>query len=574
MSNDICKIALMIGILLFLSFAMQSVAHSQPRTMGLMLNDTALAYRGYTLLVPNKYSDTYLIDNDGRLVHSWTASTYPPSQSAYILPNGHLLRSCKIPSAINTGGVSGGRIEEYTWGDTLVWFYTYSTDTTLQHHDIRPLPNGNVLMLAVEKKTYAQCIAAGFDSARIPQIRTTGYMLIDMVVEVQPTYPSGGTIVWQWHTWDHLIQGRDSSKANYGNVAAHPELISTAGNGGNLNVFWNHMNCVTYNPQLDQVMVSVRQNSELWIIDHSTTTVQATSHTGGRYGHGGDLLYRWGNPVCYSNGTNANQMLFQQHDTEWITPDCPGAGHITIFNNGQGRNYSSADEITPPIDSLGFYSRGTGAFGPTQTTWSYTATPNTAFYGANISSAQRLPNGNTLILNGPKGTMFEVTTTGQMVWQYISPVTNLGPLYQYDTIPDDTSNVGTKQNLVFRANRYAPTYAGFQGRDLTPGNFIERYTTAVSQPEHELPQSIKLFDCYPNPFNATTEIRFDVPKSTQVSLRVYDMLGRKVAELVNDRVATGTHRVSFDGGKIATGVYIVKLEADGKLAVKKLVLLK
>ena len=111
------------------------------------------------------------------------------------------------------------------------------------------------------------------------------------VEEVQPTGPGYGKIVWEWHVWDHLIQNHDATKSNYGNPSAHPELINCAGDGRNLPVFWNHMNSIDYDSTFDQIAVSVRGNSEVWIIDHSTTTAQAASHSGGIRGKGGDLRF-------------------------------------------------------------------------------------------------------------------------------------------------------------------------------------------------------------------------------------------------------------------------------------------
>ena len=105
----------------------------------------------------------------------------------------------------------------------------------------------------------------------------------DGVVEIQPIYPNGGQIVWQWHVWDHLVQNYDSTKNNYGTPAAHPELIDpNAAYPKAIPAFWNHMNSIEYNADLDQIMLSVRGQSEFWIIDHSTTTAQAAGHTGGR----------------------------------------------------------------------------------------------------------------------------------------------------------------------------------------------------------------------------------------------------------------------------------------------------
>ena len=141
-------------------------------------------------------------------------------------------------------------------------------------------------------------------------------------------------MVWRWRVWDHLIQDYDATKANYGNVAANPRLIDADGTESRIPAFWNHMNSIDYNAALDQIMLSVRGNSEVWIIDHSTTTAEAAAHTGGKSGKGGDLLYRWGNPKAYGAGTQSDQELYQQHDAEWVSTGYPGAGNITVFNNG------------------------------------------------------------------------------------------------------------------------------------------------------------------------------------------------------------------------------------------------
>ncbi len=228
-------------------------------------------------------------------------------------------------------------------------------------------------------------------------------------------------------------------------MADHPELINLnyAMNGG---ADWNHTNSIDYNTELDQIILSVYNFNEIWIIDHSTSTAEASEHTGGNSGKGGDLLYRWGNPLAYGGGTASDQKLFVQHDAEWIEPEMPGSGNILIFNNGGGRsdgNYSSIEEIVPPVDNNGNYSlSSSSAFEPTESLWTYTAEEPTDFYAQNISGQQRLPNGNTLICDGPNGYFFEVSSTGKTVWDY--------------------SHTGH----VFRVERYAPSYEGFNGTPL------------------------------------------------------------------------------------------------------------
>jgi formylglycine-generating enzyme required for sulfatase activity len=454
-------------------------------TVGLMLNSPK-AFRGYTLFAPKHFLLTYLIDNEGRVVNTWQ-SKYEPGQSAYLLPNGHLLRCCFTKARGFTGGGEGGRIEEYDWQGKMVWEFDYATDTYMQHHDIKPLPNGNILMLVVEKKTREQCLAAGFDE-RMLQDRE---LYPDSVIEIQPTYPKGGKVVWEWHVWDHLVQDTDRTKPDYGKPADHPELVWVNCNGRGTKAFWNHMNSLDYNPKLDQILLSVRGCSEIWIIDHGTTTKQAAGHTAGKYGKGGDLLYRWGNPAAYGRGAARDQMLFQQHDPTWIAEGSPGTGNILIFNNGLNRlppgvasrrdlppnpvgkdwGYSSVDEIVPPLNKDGTYDlRADAAYGPTIVKWTYSAKNPTDFFAEAISGAQRLPNGNTLICDGTSGVFFEVTPVGETVWKYVNPVVRTGPLAQAQTPGLD--HRGHKWNAVFNVTRYAPDYAGLAGKDLTPKDVI------------------------------------------------------------------------------------------------------
>jgi len=348
------------------------------------------------------------------------------------------------------------------------------------HHDFKVLPNGNILMIVAEKKLYADVIAAGFNPALLDTaITTDGFMVPDSVVEIQPTAGSGGTVVWQWHVWDHLIQDYSSSKSNYGVVSQHPELIDANGPGIKIPEFWNHLNGIDYNASLDQIMLSARNQNEVWVIDHSTTTAQAAGHSGGAHGKGGDLLYRWGDPLQYKTGTAANEMLYQQHNTQWIASDCPGAGHILVFNNGLGRPagaYSTIDEFAPPVDASGNYTRTAGsAYGPSGLTWTYVASPPTSFYSAEISGAQRLPNGDTFICEGNTGRLFEVTAAGQIVWQYQNPVCDTGALEQGSSLPADANKVGGYMTAVFRAMKYPATYAAFAGRTLSPSGKIETY---------------------------------------------------------------------------------------------------
>jgi len=319
-------------------------------------------------------------------------------------------------------------------------------------------------------------------------------LMPDHVIEVEPTGPTGGDIVWEWHAWDHLIQEYDSSKANYGVVGDHPELIDinydvdTAG----LTPDWLHTNSIDYHEAFDQILLSVHNFDEIWVIDHSTTTEEAAGHTGGRSGNGGDLLYRWGNPEAYQRASPSHQQLFKQHDATWIEPGCPGEGNILIFNNGAGRpegDYSSVDEIIPPVNSTGHYSLEPGsAYGPVAPLWRYTAEPLTSFYASYVSGAQRLADGNTLICDGYAGRFFEVTLEKELVWEYINPYPLQGAndVFKICFIPSESPqnevpNLECSGSLSWKRVRPGETVTGsFQIQNIGGADSLLNWSVNVS----------------------------------------------------------------------------------------------
>ena len=215
----------------------------------------------------------------------------------------------------------------------------------------------------------------------------------------------------------------------------------------------------------DQIIISIPNFDEFWIIDHSTTTVEAAGSAGGTYGKGGDLLYRWGNPQAYDQGTVNDQKLFFQHNTHWIPDGLTDAGKILLFNNQAGesvnQDYSTVNIVDLPVDANGFYTYSGGAFGPTDFDWTYKAPNPTDFFSGSISGAHRLENGNTLICQGVGGRFFEIDSNEDIVWEYINPVNDFGPI---------TQNSIAQNNNVFRCTRYAPDCQHLMTRILKKEN--------------------------------------------------------------------------------------------------------
>ena len=440
------------------------------QTTGLFFNDPGASH-GYTLFSPNTSNTTYLIDKDAHVVNEWT-SDYAPGLLGYLMPDGSLLRASAPHGQGGNGSIqaagAGGLLERFDWNGTKTWEFAYDSATHLSHHDLEVMPNGNILLIAWELKSEAEATQAGRD----PNLPGPGFLYPDHIIEVQPDYVNGGgTIVWEWYVWDHLVQEFDPTKDNYygpTGVEDHPELIdinfvSVFDDGAGEPEDWTHANGIDYNAELDQIVLSVREFSEFWIIDHSTTTAEAAGHTGGNSGMGGDLLYRWGNPQAYDRGDASDRVLFYQHDAKWVEDGDPGEGNITVLNNGFGRpgtDFTTVEEITPPEDGFN-YTLDTGQpYGPASTVWTYTAPLDD--FSSIISGTQRLPNGNTLITYGVDGTFVEVTPAEEVVWKYVNPYafnTQLGP---EATIPSmGLSGEGLEDllvNFTFRAIDYPAEY--------------------------------------------------------------------------------------------------------------------
>jgi len=368
---------------------------------------------GYTLFGPEYSRFIYLLDINGEIVYTWE-SDYIQGFGNYLTEKGELYRLdlSNVSSFFVFGGMAN-RVAKYDKNSNLLWEFEYSNDKYCAHHDIEPLPNGNVLIIAWESKTKEEGLAAGRNPNTISK---WGMICPDHIIEIEPIGNNSGKIVWEWHVWDHLIQDYDSSKDNYGIVQDHPELIDI--NFGFSFIDWNHINSIDYNEDLDQILLSVHNFNEIWVIDHSTTSKEASSHKGGRYGKGGDLLYRWGNPQTYRAGNENDQKFFGQHGANWVEKGCRREGDILVFNNfgGNNRDFSTVDRIVPPIDSNGNYNHSPGqAYQPKNPIWTYS---NSYIFSSLLSNAQYLPNGNTLICSTNQGYFIEVTPDKESVWKY------------------------------------------------------------------------------------------------------------------------------------------------------------
>ena len=407
----------------------------------------AEVYEGYTLFTPMSAQEdtpsTHLMNNNYEILHSWYHD-YGPASMPYLLPDSSIIYPFRVPfPTMEAGGVGGG-IQKQSWDGDILWEYIYSDENYQHHHDVEPLPSGNVLIIVWEKKSAQEAYDMGRETISNP----LNQMWSTAILELEP---ESGEIVWQWHIWDHLIQDYDPDLPGFGVISEHPELFdinrgavgNDAGGPQGANGDWMHINAINYNPILDQIVISSRTQNEIYILDHSTPAEEVAGHTGGNSGKGGDFLYRWGNPENYGRGVESDRILGNQHSINWIPPGYPGGGNFILFNNLHEDNNSAVLEFTTPLEDGNYILEDSQPYGPETWQWIYMGDITTPMQGG----AFRLENGNTLITQTHTSIILEVDMDGNVVWEY-----------QYES--------GIGSSWIARAQKYSIDYL----MDLTLGD--------------------------------------------------------------------------------------------------------
>lgn len=531
----------------------------------------AQQWNGLTLVATQNSTTAKLVDTAGTLVKTYSPGTGSTGYSAYLEPGGTMVRSLKLTNSTFTGGGACGAIQKVDYNNNVIWTYTVSSSTEYSHHDHCVLPNGNVLIIAYESRTQAQLSAAGGTNTALTSIWP------EKVIEVKPLTATTGTVVWEWHVWDHLVQNVNSSKANYQtSIVNHPELL-------NINYKstkdWMHMNGIDYNPMLDQIVVSSHNLNEWYVIDHSTTTAEAASHSGGNSGKGGDFLYRWGNPLAYQ--ATGSAILNVTHDVHWIPEGVSGAGDLAGYNNlGQTSpsQKSTIDRITPPRANYNYTINTGSAFSPS----TYNSRLVATAYNSNMGSSEQYPNGNQMICLALAGTIYEVNAAGTTLWTYSAGgttsqahrysqcyISNAAP--SQPTITTNGNDLQSTSATTYQWYYNGDLIAGATSQNFTPtqsGIYVVRITDAngcvyryspgylysISTSVNEI--ETKNISVYPNPSTGIVDLDFNYQKFNSVKVEVYDVYGKIVLTTIDNW--------RLDLTQLSNGVYTLAISLDNK----------
>lgn len=360
-----------------------------------------------------KIEDSYVLINDAgnnrvyimekeksQILYEWDLPSGIGNDTE-LLEDGTLVAALMTDKPSFVFGGYGGRIIKMAPTGEIVWDFSLADEVNLAHHDIEVLPNGNVLALVWVKKEGEDLLNNGFNGE-------DEAVYSEKIIEINP---DNNEVIWEWNLWDHLIQDVDPAAQNFGVIEDHPERINLNYQDhlkeGSYNGDIFHANGMEYDEERDVIFLTVNYFSEVWVIDHSTTTSQARTGAGGEYGKGGDLIYRFGNPAAYNN-TEGERMFYHNHHPNLVQ----GTDHFLIFSNG-----------IPAVDphSIVYELRLPEVFdlkpqndNELEVIWSFS---HEDLFSAKVSGAQRLPNGNTLITEGTYG-LWEVTGSGEIVWKF------------------------------------------------------------------------------------------------------------------------------------------------------------
>ncbi len=340
-------------------------------------------YNGYTLF-SNYHGETfYLMDMEGRIVHTWATRR---AKIGELLPNGHL-----------TYGHMWHGMAEADWYSQELWYYPCT-----QHHDFAVMPNGHIMILCGGMRDRAE---RRFN----PRVCADGEYIPAYFIEVDP---KTNKVVWRWDADEHIEEYKKLGIQ----FPRHPKPAE-----GLLDVF--HSNTCEVLPDTKLGREDSRFRAGNVVFSHLRLDVIGVidKKTAG-------VVWAWG-----------PGMLDKQHmptlipDNHPITGEpMPGAGHFLIFDNGIQRRSTRVIELDPKTEEI---------------VWRYA--PKGWWCGGGLSGAERMPNGNTVICEGPRGKLFEVTPQGETVWEYLTPY--------FDGRPA-TGRFIPKSHNIYRCVRYPPQY--------------------------------------------------------------------------------------------------------------------
>ena len=409
-----------------------SLASSNPTVYptGTTIYDPKKAWNGYVLFA-SPTGNTHLIDMTGNEVHRWNMAGFPSELLDPAITGGrkgHLLVQTENNEGMWGGIFNNVEIGEVDWDSNVVWRWRGSgTEGADQSHDWARLSNGNTLVVVTEVRV-------------IPELGSKA-ITDEAIVEIG----SNGEEVWRWRAGDHITEfgiteeGLNQWRSLIAHTGGLPSGFITINNmapiGPNK---WFDGGDSRFHP--DNIVIDSREASFIAIIDKRSGKVVWRIGPDYPTTKSPELRPRFDTfvprPIDQTSG---------QHDAHIIPKGLPGEGNLLVFDNNAPSGF-------PPMRLPLFYGSRILEIDPIkkEIVWQYTGVESGlaswTFSSSFISSARRLPNGNTLIDEGMNGRMFQVTKEGEIVWEFINPWFGT---QTYTGLNDEKREIST--NWVFRA---------------------------------------------------------------------------------------------------------------------------
>lgn len=413
---------------------------------GTTLYDPASTFNGFTVLSILDKPAVVVIDMNGNIVKQWEGFNLSSGGPARILPGGIVIGT----SGANPPHQEAAALIELDFNGKELWRFDHNEQIEVEgkklwsarlHHDWQraDFPAGYYSPEATPSAQGSPTLLLTHTNHNRPAV-ADAELEDDRLIEIAPD----GKILWEWLSSDHIDEFQFSA-------TERAAIRSSAGPAGARAYDWLHLNSAHYlgpNRWYDtgdqrfapeNVIISSRQSSLVAIIARD-----------------GSVVWQLGPDFSRTPEQRAIGQIIGQHHAHIIPKGLPGAGNVMIFDNGGSSGYGAPSPIA--LNGVGIYARATSRIvelNPVtlKVEWTYRAAN---FFSTNISSAQRLPNGNTLITEGAPGRLFEVTAAGDIVWEYMNA----------------PSKTGRRSNSVYRAYRipysWIPQLAQPQELAVTP----------------------------------------------------------------------------------------------------------
>ena len=409
---------------------------------GTTIYDPGRAWNGYTVLSPLGTPAAVVIDMNGNIVKQWDGYNSSAGGPARVLPGGVVVGA----AGANPPRQESLELVERDFDGKVLWRFDHNEQiesrdgqtkevktiwALRQHHDWQrqDFPAGYYSPDATPGIAGTNTLVLTHTNHVRPKVAPDATLEDDRIIEVS----SEGKIVWEWVASDHIDEfhfDEDARKA----MASTP----AGGRGG---FDWLHTNSAAYvgpNHWYDEgdkrfaptnVIISSRQASFLAIIAHDGSAHDGSAQNGSAQNgsaRDGSVVWQLGPDFSASPELRAIHQIIGQHNAHFIPKGLPGAGNVLVFDNGGASGYGRPSPVA--LNGQNIYARPTSRvleIDPVtlKLVWSYTSP---TFFATNITSAQRLPNGNTLVTEGPDGRVFEVTKDGAIIWEYVFPIFTTG----------------------------------------------------------------------------------------------------------------------------------------------------